>query len=171
VRGLLEPFIKLFPFKMSVALRCSLLTSLLTLDFALDLALDCALDGGRHGRQTTDRDEPSGDIISVASPELALAFVPLRSKYQRRNDHRPAICDRHHPLTGRHGPAADHARSAGHHSPVPRREPRGMPTTRPPAGPLRRRPAWGGGRAMHPTPSPAAEFAAVAPEAGRERSR
>ena len=78
------------------------MTSLLTLDFALDLALDCALDGGRHGRQTTDRDEPSGDIISVASPGTAPPLVPLRSEYERRNDRHPAIWHRHDPLTRRH---------------------------------------------------------------------
>ena len=120
----------------------------------LDPDLACCPPRAPH---TAERDEPSGGIISVATPDSAPPLVPLRSEYERQSYHRPAIWHRHDPLTRRHGPTAAHARAVGHHPPVSRRASRGMPTTRAPAGPRRRRVAWAGARAMHATDSPTAE--------------
>ena len=112
---------------------------------------------------TANRDEPSGGIISVATPDSAPPLVPLQSEHERLLQHRPAITTLNHPLARRHGPTAAHARAVPHHPPIPRRASRDMPTTRAPAGPRRRRAARGGGRAMHLTPSPTAEITAATP--------
>ena len=46
---------------------------------------------------TTDRDEPSGGIITVATTGSAPPLVPRRSEHERRNDRQPAIWHRHRP--------------------------------------------------------------------------
>ena len=106
---------------------------------------------------TTDRDEPSGGIITVATTGSAPPLVPRRSEHERRNDRQPAIWHRHRPLTPCHGSAAGHARGAPSQLPAPRRASQGMPMTRSPASPRRRQAAWAGGRAMRLTPTPTAQ--------------
>jgi len=53
---------------------------------------------------TANRDEPSGGIISVATPDSAPPLVPLQSEHERLLQHRPAITTLNHPLARRHGP-------------------------------------------------------------------
>ena len=79
-------------------------------------------------------------------------------------------CHPKHPQTGRHGPNAARACATSTKPPVPRRAPRGIPTTRAVAGPRRRRTARAGARATHPTPSQTAEFAS-GDLIGRPRAR